>query len=653
MRSLHRNLLALFRRARRPAPARNRATVRLALEPLEGRLTPATLTITATGDVTYLGSPGEVNHITLTLNPTTNRYEFTDTSATITAAGAGSGAGQGDAQGSGTNTVTVRAPFVTGITINTGDMSDFVTVRSTAVETEVTSTGGVEEVNLGGGNVQGITGKVFVVNEGSSSNDVTDLTIDDSADTVGRPATISDSAVTGLAPGDLTYRTSDIDFFTVNGGSGGNRFTVTNSIFGSGNFFNLGSGNDTLTVQAAANGSTLVIDGQGGDDHFDITPSPSVEYRVNGGPATTASPGNALTFHGPGTVASTGPGQGTITADNLQKFTFQNLMTVTTDLGTAVVGTSLQFSNASFFASESGNGATITVTRAGNATGAVAVTVSTAGGTATPNTDFTPISRTVSWASGDVSPKTVIVPIGNTGAGGKTIGLLLSNPTGGAFIGPPGGATLTILSPPASFIVSLYRTVLQRDPDPSGLANWQSALQLGTSRLQIAQAFWESAEHRALEVTQFYASLLHRAVDPTGMAFWTRFMQAGHSEKEVYRGIVQSTEYLNLHLGQTNFASSVFTDLVGRAPNAGELQATQQVLSSQGTRAVIDILVRALEADARWVDQDYAQLLGRAGDAAGRQFWANAINRAGARTEAVSEAFLASDEFFARAQATV
>src|SRR5262245_6009783 len=135
------NLLnQLFRgRSRPPQTARRRPAP--AVERLEDRLTPANLDVDAAGVAQLIANPFELNDITLVLNQATMRYEFTDNGATITVSGAGAGAAGADVQGAGTNTVTAKASFLTSILIDTGDLADFVTIRSTAVPTNVTTTG--------------------------------------------------------------------------------------------------------------------------------------------------------------------------------------------------------------------------------------------------------------------------------------------------------------------------------------------------------------------------------------------------------------------------------------------------------------------------------------------------------------------------------
>jgi Calx-beta domain/Putative Ig domain len=101
--------------------------------------------------------------------------------------------------------------------------------------------------------------------------------------------------------------------------------------------------------------------------------------------------------------------------------------------------------------------ATVTVTRTGSVGGAVSVHYATANGATNPATgglacgangiDYVNTSGTLAWAANDLSNKTISVPICNDtlAESNETISLILSNPTGGANLGTPETATLTIL----------------------------------------------------------------------------------------------------------------------------------------------------------------------------------------------------------------
>ncbi|WP_322818808.1 Calx-beta domain-containing protein [Tepidiforma sp.] len=118
-------------------------------------------------------------------------------------------------------------------------------------------------------------------------------------------------------------------------------------------------------------------------------------------------------------------------------------LTITDDDGTG----SIQFSSATFVGTEAGGPITITVTRTGGSVGAVTVDfASVTGGTATAGVDYTSVSGTLSWANGETGSKSfTVTPIPDTlTEGSETVVLQLSNPTGGAVLGTPNQATLTI-----------------------------------------------------------------------------------------------------------------------------------------------------------------------------------------------------------------
>jgi hypothetical protein len=132
---------------------------------------------------------------------------------------------------------------------------------------------------------------------------------------------------------------------------------------------------------------------------------------------------------------------------------------------------SLQFSSATYSVGEAGPTATITVTRTGGSDGSVGVSYASSNGTATggaacgtAGVDYQNTSGTLTWANGDSASKTFTVPICDDMLfeGNETVNLALSNATGGATLGTPSAAVLTIndndTQPSVQFSAATYNS---------------------------------------------------------------------------------------------------------------------------------------------------------------------------------------------------
>lgn len=108
-------------------------------------------------------------------------------------------------------------------------------------------------------------------------------------------------------------------------------------------------------------------------------------------------------------------------------------------------GTTLQFSAATYSVNENGTSATITVTATPAPAAPVSVNFASSDGTAVAGVDYTTATGTLNFGTG-VASQTFSVPVSNdtTVEGNETVNLALSAPTGGATLGTPSTAVLTI-----------------------------------------------------------------------------------------------------------------------------------------------------------------------------------------------------------------
>ena len=106
---------------------------------------------------------------------------------------------------------------------------------------------------------------------------------------------------------------------------------------------------------------------------------------------------------------------------------------------------SLQFSAAAFSVAEGGANVTVSVTRSGGGAGAMTVDYASSNGSATAGTDYAAMAGTLSFADGVVSQSfSASILDDSLFEGDETFNLNLSNVTGGASLGTPATASVTI-----------------------------------------------------------------------------------------------------------------------------------------------------------------------------------------------------------------
>jgi hypothetical protein len=213
-----------------------------------------------------------------------------------------------------------------------------------------------------------------------------------------------------------------------------------------------------------------------------------------------------------------------------------------------------------------------------------------------------------------------------------------------------GNNSITIQSTATAggFVTQLYRDVLGRLPDSPGLAFWVQMLHSGrVSRETVAAAFWDSSEHRGVEVDQFYQDFLHRGADPAGRAGWVSALLNGADEGQVAIDFLTSAEYTASHADTGSYVAGLYQDILKRGASASELAYWGQIINS-GDRSRAAVAFYFLTSEEAYVDaiEDYYRVfLRRTGDAQGVQMWLQMIESGTASPTLVAAGFLGSPEY--------
>jgi hypothetical protein len=203
--------------------------------------------------------------------------------------------------------------------------------------------------------------------------------------------------------------------------------------------------------------------------------------------------------------------------------------------------------------------------------------------------------------------------------------------------------------PLTAYIADFYGSILDRAPDATGYIAFLHVLENGGTRQQVAQAIWESAEHRGIQVDALYQNLLHRNADPAGRAAFVSLMLSGATEYDVERALITSAEYGATHSGNVSFLTGLYNDVLGRSIDPFGLSNFETALANGMSRdTVARLVITSLEHQLVDVDSYYQTLLHRQPQSAELQAWLPYLRQSHPTPDQVAEFFLTSDEFFAQ-----
>ena len=203
----------------------------------------------------------------------------------------------------------------------------------------------------------------------------------------------------------------------------------------------------------------------------------------------------------------------------------------------------------------------------------------------------------------------------------------------------------------------LYQAAFDRVPDQGGLGYWINEMDRGTGLSQVATGFINSAEFKALYgnnpsnsefVTLIYDNVLHRTPDAGGYSYWMEQLSSGMTRENVLIGFSESTENKVALMafdmdGNMGKDYRLYQAAFDRKPDVSGLDywyhqmnsgvALQQVASGFINSAEFKALYGNNPSNAELVTLLYDNVLHRAPDTGGFNYWINELDHGTSREQ--------------------
>lgn len=205
-----------------------------------------------------------------------------------------------------------------------------------------------------------------------------------------------------------------------------------------------------------------------------------------------------------------------------------------------------------------------------------------------------------------------------------------------------------VTAPNERFLYAIYRDILARAPDADGLAFWTKQLNAGAAPSVVAAALAHSDEYYAnFVIKPAYRDFLAREVDPASLAYWTAQLHAGLRDQQFEADLLGSDEFFS-HAGgaEDKWVDAVYQDLLKRAPdNAGLNYWLGQLNGGMSREEAALAFAESKEVETATIGDDYQHYLGRAADVDGVSYWLKQFAE-GELNEDLISGFAGSGEYY-------
>lgn len=210
--------------------------------------------------------------------------------------------------------------------------------------------------------------------------------------------------------------------------------------------------------------------------------------------------------------------------------------------------------------------------------------------------------------------------------------------------------SIKVINLPATnttYVESLYRLLLNRNPDPSGLLSHVAMLDSNQPRSLVVASIWNSSEHRGIQVDEYYRIYLNRDADPEGKKAWVNALLSGQSEETVQASFLTSQEFLATSGSAADTLGLYYGIILGRSGSNAEIaEWVKNVDLGLTFFDVAKLFLSSSERHSQLVDQAYMDYLYRSPEYVATHSWTEQLDSGSILASEFNHMVLGSDEAF-------